>query len=132
VILVDTSAWVEFLRSTGSPVCEAVDTLLADDLAICDAISMELLAGARDERQLAQLRGLLARTTTLPITPADYEFAATMYRTCRRRGETVRRLIDCLIGAVAIRAGVEILHADADFLALAQHTDLRLHPASLG
>jgi hypothetical protein len=30
--------------------CEAVEGLLAEDLAICDAISMELLAGARDER----------------------------------------------------------------------------------
>jgi hypothetical protein len=106
VILVDTSAWVEFLRGTGSPVCDAVDRLLADDIAICDAISMELLAGARDERQLLQLRGLLARATTLPTTPADYESAAAMYRACRARGETVRKLIDCLIGAVAVAAAI--------------------------
>jgi predicted nucleic acid-binding protein len=131
VILVDTSAWIEFLRGTGSTVCEAVDHLLAADLAICDAISMELLAGARDERQLGQLRGLLARTTTLPTTPADYETAAAMYRACRVRGETVRKLIDCLIGAVAVRADVEVLHADTDFGTLARHTGLRVHPASL-
>jgi predicted nucleic acid-binding protein len=131
VILVDTSAWVEFLRGTGSPVCDAVDRLLARELAICDAISMELFAGARDERQLLQLRGLLARTTTLPTTPTDYESAATMYRSCRVRGETVRRLIDCLIGAVAVSADVEVLHADADFETLARHTDLRIHRASL-
>ncbi|MEX0846952.1 MAG: PIN domain nuclease [Ilumatobacteraceae bacterium] len=127
MILVDTSAWVEFLRGTGSPVCEAVDRLLADDLAVCDAISMELLAGARDERQLAQLRGLLARTTVLPTGPADYELAAAMYRACRVRGETVRKLIDCLIGAVAVRADLDVLHADADFDTLARHTDLRTH-----
>lgn len=131
MILVDTSAWVEFLRGTGSPVCEAVDQLLSGELAICDAISMELLAGARDERQLVQLRGLLARTTTLPTTPADYETAAAMYRACRVRGETVRKLIDCLIGAVAVRAGIEVLHADSDFDTLARHTDLRVRPASL-
>jgi predicted nucleic acid-binding protein len=132
VILVDTSAWVEFLRGTGSPVCEAVDRLLADDLAICDPISMELLAGARDELHLRQLRGLLARTTTLATTPADYESAAAMYRTCRAQGETVRKLIDCLIGAVAVSAGADVLHADADFAILARHTDLQTHPASLG
>ena len=131
MILVDTSAWVEFLRGTGSPVCDAVDRLLVDELAICDAISMELLAGARDERQLLQLRGLMARTATLPTTPVDYEAAAAMYRACRVRGETVRKLIDCLIGAVAISADLEILHADADFETLARHTDLRTHPASL-
>jgi predicted nucleic acid-binding protein len=130
VILVDTSAWVEFLRGTGSLVCDEVDLLLAGDIAICDAVSMELLAGARDERQLAQLRGLLTRATMLPTTPADYESAAAMYRACRVRGETVRKLIDCLIGAVAVRADAEVLHADADFEVLARHTDLRTHRAS--
>jgi predicted nucleic acid-binding protein len=131
VILVDTSAWVEFLRGSDSPVCEAVDRLLDSDLASCGAISMELLAGARDERQLVQLRGLLARTTMLPTSPGDYELAAVMYRACRVRGQTVRKLIDCLIGAVAVRADVEVLHVDADFVTLSHHTDLRVHAESL-
>jgi len=130
VILVDTSAWIEFLRNTGSPACEAVDRLLTDDLAICDPVAMEVLAGARDEHHLAQLRGLLGRATMLPTTPADYDAAAALYRACRVRGETVRKLIDCLIAAVAIRAEAEVLHADADFAVMARHTDLRLHPAS--
>jgi predicted nucleic acid-binding protein len=91
---------------------------------------MEVLAGGRDERHLLQLRGLLGRATVLPTTPADYERAASMYRSCRVSGETVRKLIDCLIGAVAIRAGAEVLHADSDFTVLARHTELRIHPAS--
>jgi predicted nucleic acid-binding protein len=130
VILVDTSAWIEFLRDTGSEVCVTVDRLLDADLAVCDAVSMEVLAGARSERHLMQLRGLLARATMLPTTPADYEAAASMYRSCRIHGATVRKLIDCLIAAVAVRADAEILHADADFELLARHTELRLHPAS--
>lgn len=130
MILVDTSAWIEFLRDTGSEVCVAVDRLLDADLAICDAVSMEVLAGARNERHLFQLRGLLARATMLPTTPTDYDAAASMYRSCRARGETVRKLIDCLIGAVAVRAGAEVLHADVDFSALARHTDVQLHPDS--
>jgi predicted nucleic acid-binding protein len=130
VILVDTSAWIEFLRDTGSSVCEAVDRLLADDLAICDPVAMEVLAGARDEHHLARLRGLLGRATMLPTAPADYDAAAALYRACRLRGETVRKLVDCLIAAVAIRAGAEVLHADVDLAVLARHTDLQLHPAS--
>lgn len=131
MILVDTSAWIEFLRDTDSEVCNAVDRLLDADLATCDAVSMEVLAGARDERHLIQLRGLLARATMLPTAPADYDVAASMYRSCRTRGETVRKLIDCLIGAVAVRAEATILHADTDFVILARHTDLRIHPDSL-
>ena len=66
---------------------------------------MEILAGARDESHLHDLRGLLARATLLSTEPVDYEDAAASYRGCRRHGETVRRLIDCLIAATAIVMG---------------------------
>jgi predicted nucleic acid-binding protein len=124
MILIDTSAWIEFLRDTGSPACIRVDELLAGEIATCDPVRMEVLAGARDERHLRDLRGLLARATILETLPTDYEDAAVLFRTCRRRGETIRKLIDCLIAAHAIRARVPLLHADADFDALARHASL--------
>jgi predicted nucleic acid-binding protein len=93
---------------------------------------MEVLAGARSEAHLAQLRGLLARASYEPILPEDYDQAAALNRTCRLGGETVRKLIDCLIGAVAIRLSVQVLHADSDFAVLARHTPLQCHPRSLG
>lgn len=129
MILVDTSAWIEFLRDTGSPVCARVDDLLAEELATCHPVRMEVLAGARDEQHLQAIRGLLARATTLETLPTDYEDAATLYRACRRRGEIVRRLIDCLIAAHAIRARLPLLHADADFGVLARHTGLTVDHA---
>jgi len=127
VILIDTSAWIEFLRDTGSPICQRVDDLLATEIATCDVVRMEVLAGARDEQHLQQLRRLLARASTLPTEPVDYDAAAALYRTCRQRGHTVRKLIDCLIAAVAIRANVSVLHMDADFDILAQHTSLQVN-----
>jgi predicted nucleic acid-binding protein len=126
LILIDTSAWVEFLRDTGSPVCARVDELLGREFATCHPIRMEVLAGARDDRHLGQLRGLLARAVLLPTPAAHYETAAALYRTCRRRGLTVRKLIDCLIAAHAIDAGTELLHDDLDFEVLARCTALRL------
>lgn len=126
MILIDTSAWVEFLRGTGSPVCERVDALLGADIATCDPVRMEVLAGAKDDRHLNDLRRLLARASILSTTSVDYEMAAGLYRTCRRKGGTVRKLVDCLIAAVAIHANVPILHADSDFDTLAHHTALRV------
>lgn len=130
MIMIDTSAWIEFLRDTGSKVCNTVDDLLGADLAICDVISMEVLAGARDEQHLTQLRGLMARATLVRTIAEDYDRAAALYRTCRRNGETVRKLIDCLIAAVAIRSDALVLHADADFAVLARHTPLGTHAES--
>ena len=124
MILVDTSAWIEFLRNTGTPVCGLVDELLAEEIAVCDPVRMEVLAGARDELHLLSLRRLLARASVIPTLATDYDDAAALYRRCRRQGETVRRLIDCLIASAAIRAGIPILHNDTDFEVLARHTEL--------
>jgi predicted nucleic acid-binding protein len=89
---------------------------------------MEVLAGARDEAHLRNLRGLLARASVIPTLPVDFEEAAALYRACRRAGETIRRLIDCLIAAHAVRIGVPILHADADFDAIARSSALTIAP----
>ena len=129
MILIDTSAWVEFLRDTGSPVCNLVDELLAEEIAVCDAVRMEILAGARDESHLRSLQRLLARATVIGTQRTDYEDAAALYRRCRSQGETVRKLIDCLIAAAAIRADAPIVHNDADFDALIRHTELRAYEA---
>lgn len=127
MILIDTSAWIEFLRDTRSDVCEAVDRLLEADICITDPVLTEVLAGARDERQVEQLRGLLGRAQMRRCGPADFEFAASLYRACRRQGQTVRRMIDCLIAAVAIREGTPLLQLDRDFEVLARHSELAIY-----
>ena len=132
MILVDSSAWIEFLRNTGSAACEQVEEALAHEIAICDPVRMELLAGARDESHLLSLRRLLARATLIQTRPADYDEAAALYRRCRVQGETVRKLIDCLIASVAMRADASILHNDRDFDVLARHTELRIYEIARG
>lgn len=120
-MLIDTSAWVEFLRATGSPANLAVRRLLQSDkpLMTCDPVTMELLAGGRSESHVADLRSLLARTTLIRTVPSDWEDAARIYRAGRRQGVTVRKLVDCLIAAIALRAGEHVLHHDVDFDAIA-------------
>jgi predicted nucleic acid-binding protein len=130
VILVDSSAWIELLRATGSAQDRRLEALLERqaELGTTEVVLMELLAGARSDRERDELRRLLyGRCTLLPLEgAADYERAADLYRHCRRGGETIRRLTDCLIAVVAIRAGVELLHRDGDFDAIARHTLLRV------
>lgn len=123
---VDTSDWIEFLRDTGSPVCQRVDNLPVTEIATCDVVRMEVLAGARDEQHLQQLRRFLARASTLPTEPVDYGAAAALYRACRQRDHTVRKLIHCLIAAVAIHGKEPVLLRDTDFDILAQHTPLQV------
>ena len=129
MVVVDTSAWVEFLRGTGSPAAVRVRDALArnERLGVVDVVRMELLAGATDDRQVVTVRRLLARVTALPAaSPADHEHAAALYRAARARGLTVRSLVDCLVAAVALRVEAPVLARDRDFEVLAGVSPLRL------
>ncbi len=127
MILVDSSAWIEFQRATGSQVDERLTKAIETDepLATLGLVVLEVLAGARDDQHGRDLRRLLDRCSFVPLEePSDWELAAALYRACRRAGTTVRRLPDCLIAVLAMRVEAELLHQDADFEAIAQHAPL--------
>ncbi len=129
MILVDSSAWIEFQRATGSAADRRLAAAIEDDesLGTTGVVVLEILAGARDERHASDLRRMLDRCRFLALEePSDHEAAAALYRACRRAGTTIRRLPDCLIAVIAIRAGTPLLHQDVDFDAIARHAPLAL------
>jgi len=129
VILVDTSAWVEFLRDTGSPQHLKLRSLIESgaDVATTEVVIMEILAGIGDPLSVQSLRSHLLAFPLLRIDGlADYEEAAGLYRECRSMGHTIPSLVDCVIAAVAIREGARVLHNDADFDTLAELTSLQV------
>lgn len=134
MILVDSSAWVEFDRSTGSAVDLALTELIATNgpVAVTEPIVMEVCAGARDHRRERDLRRLLNRFYLARFDAAsDFNAAVTIYRSCRRAGVTPRGLLDCMIAAVARRGSHEMLAQDRDLAHVARVMGLALHPASL-
>lgn len=118
MILIDTSVWVEYFRATGSTAAVNVRTLLAErarDVAMCEPVAMEILAGAGDGNY-GKLERLVNTLPSLTVEPrVDFRAAATIYGVARRGGRTIRSLNDCLIAAIALRHGAEIVHRDADF-----------------
>jgi predicted nucleic acid-binding protein len=126
-VLVDTSAWVEYLRGTGSPHNVYLREAIRSDtpLAWTEPVLYELTAGAGSAQRVEELRALLLRGPMLAIAGLhDWEDAAQLYRTARSRGSTVRSSIDCLIAAVAIRTEHPLLTVDRDFDALAEVSEL--------
>ena len=129
MILVDTSAWIELIRTTGHPAHVTLRHYLQRraPLATSEPVVMELLAGVATGAERSKLRARLMALPRLTVRGlADFEAAAELYRVCRGRGATVRKLIDCLIAAVAIRERATLLHNDRDFDVLARHTRLRI------
>lgn len=128
MILVDTSAWIEYFRGTGSAAAIEVRRLLSDETAqtaMCEPIAMEILCGATDENAHMTLERLVNGLPSLNVdNTVDFRTAADIYRGARRAGETIRSITDCLIAAVAIRHGARIVHRDADFDVIARITGL--------
>lgn len=131
MILVDTSAWIEFLRNTGSPVHLRLRAAVTaqEPVGVHDLVRLELLAGVRDEARAEALSQMLAGYQAVATSsPADHEAAASLNRAARTSGETVRSLIDCMIAAAALRLDAPLLARDRDYEVLAGVSDLRLIP----
>jgi predicted nucleic acid-binding protein len=131
VELIDSSAWIEYLRDTNSLACNEVDRMWHDDpgaVATTEPVVMELLAGANSDRLFERVEKLMNGLQLLSVDASvDYRAAAIVYRAVRRGGHTVRKTMDCLIAAVAVRTGATLVHRDRDFdLLAAALPDLRV------
>lgn len=123
--MVDTSAWVEFLRGTDTPSTRYVRDHVGGELYTTEPVLMELLAGARVGGATVRLERLLLSQRWARVEPAlDYRGAVDVFHACRAAGHPIRSLNDCLIAAVALRAGVPVAHRDADFEHIAAATGL--------
>ena len=129
--LVDTSAWVAFLRADGSSADQVLTGLLEGGapIRITDTVVAELLAGARDERAARDIERLIASLDRCaPLGPADLQRAAALFRTVRAAGAGEAPLSACLVAAAALRDELDVLAADPAFELLARHGGPSLHP----
>lgn len=128
MILVDTSVWIEFFRGRNTPealyLCQAIEN--QDDLCTCGPILQEVLQGIRADADHVKTKQYLLSLVYLPVGRASYLDAADIYRWARRRGETLRKPIDCVIAACAIRQSAFLLERDSDFDAIARYAPLKL------
>ena len=127
MLLADTSAWVEYLRGSGSPTAAQLRAAIAaNDVLVIDPVYLEVMAGARSPMVDSTRLLLEAQQFATLTSRQDWLEAAEIYRQLRQRGITIRAHMDALIATVAIRLDVEILHRDRDFDIIEQHTALRI------
>lgn len=119
--LIDTSAWIHWLRLDGDvKVGDAVDRALqAGEAAWCGMVRLELWNGARENAEQKTLRRLEVILPGPEISAAVWEEAHTCARRARLRGVTVPAT-DLVIFACARHHGLDLLHSDADFTRLEQ------------
>ncbi|MCK4425602.1 MAG: PIN domain nuclease [Deltaproteobacteria bacterium] len=126
MVIVDTSAWVEYFRNGFPTVVSKVDRCLDQDLVgIGDLVYCELMQGIRSSRHHTEISSLLLSLPHFNMVGFHIaEKSAANYRFLRSKGVTVRKTIDVLIGTFCAEHGFQIVHHDSDFNLMAQHIGL--------
>lgn len=97
-----------------------------DDVIVGDLILLELLQGAKDDRDSKAIDNRLRDFPVVNLLDTDRVYrAARNYRILRSRGATIRKTIDLIIGTYCIDHGHTLLHNDRDFTPMQFHLGLK-------
>ncbi len=116
MVLIDTSAWIEFFRRHGDPAMKSVVTDLFRRGVACYTcpVRYELYLGAKAD-EIANLSAGLKFAQRLPVTSGHWDRAAALGAELRSKGLTLPAL-DILIAVVANSEGLPLLAKDAHFM----------------
>lgn len=123
--MVDSSAWIHFLRGTSLVMMDIVRRFLLENTAVvCGPVVTEVLRGARNLNEEKFLRGQFELLYFCPLDREDFFEAASLAIVLKKKGHTVN-VIDLLIARICLRDRLRLLHDDSDFEAIARHTELK-------
>ena len=128
MILVDSSVWIDYFNGQRTWQTNLLDKLLSNiPVIIGDLILAEILQGFRSDNDYESAKSYL---NALPFHQiGGYQIAvqsAQNYRILRKRGVTVRKTIDIIIGTYCILEGLPLLHDDSDFDPMVSHLSLKV------
>jgi len=126
LIVVDSSVWIDFLNGKRTPHVEKLNAVLgADEIILGDLMLCEVLQGLESDRAAQEVEALLRRFEIVSMAGEQIAVkAASNFRALRRRGITIRKTIDLLIGTWCIENRKSLLHNDSDFRPMAQYLGL--------
>ncbi|SPD73182.1 PilT protein domain protein [uncultured Desulfobacterium sp.] len=131
MILVDTSALIEFFTDSGTEASIKLEEILMRRIpfGITPFIMQEILQGAASEKDFELLRKYLSTQRFYHLKDPLNSFidAAKTYMKCRRKGITIRSTIDCLVAQTAIEHDLMLLHNDNDFRRMSKVIPLRFY-----
>lgn len=123
-VLIDSSAWIHFFRKKEGWY-ESVSEFIEKDAAVtCGLIITEIMRGARNPKEKAQLKENLTLLDYYNLYPDYYYEAAELGSTLASKG-FILKTIDLLIAQIALKNKILLLHDDSDFEFIAKHSSLK-------
>ncbi len=128
MIIIDTSAWIEYFNNGIPQVVNTVDNSLNYELVgMGDLIYCEIVQGIKSAKFRRDVSSMLLSLPQYNMVGFDIaEKAAANYRFLRSKGITVRKTIDVLIGTFCIEHRFELVHRDRDFDPMEKYLGLKV------
>ena len=127
MVLVDSSVWINYFNGKNTWQTEILDQMLLQiPLFTGDLILTEVLQGFRKENEYNKAKEVMSILSCQQL--GGYEIAiksAENYRKLRKKGITVRKTIDVIIGTFCISENIPLLHDDKDFEPMVKYLDLK-------
>jgi predicted nucleic acid-binding protein len=128
MILVDSSVWIDYFNGRETPQTDWLDSALGNDpLVMGDLILTEVLQGFSNDKDFKTARDILLDIPFMSMGGQELAVESAMnYRLLRRKGVTVRKTIDIMIGTFCIHNQLTLLHDDRDFDPMVEYLGLEI------
>ena len=127
MILVDSSVWIDYFNGKKTSQTDWLDAALGNKpIIIGDLILTEVLQGFQSENDFRKAKKILLEFPFMEMVGQNMEIkSATNYRLLRKKGVTIRKTIDVMIGTFCIYYHFSLLHDDRDFDPIEKYLKLK-------
>jgi predicted nucleic acid-binding protein len=125
-VIVDTSVWIAFFRRRDPEPTDRIAALLKTGrAAYTGIIALELLNGAKGQKELDILYEAFDAMQLIPITEATFLGAGKLGYELARKGHTLSA-VDLLIAQATIETSLSLMTYDEHFATISKYSALTL------
>lgn len=128
MILVDSSVFIDYFNGINNWHTDELNALLGNELVITgDYILAEVLQGFRNDKDYKIAKEIMQSFPCFNICNEELAIkSADNFRYLRRKGITIRKTVDLIIGTFCIENDIELLHNDRDYEPMGQYLNLKI------
>ena len=114
-VLIDTSVWIDYFKSTNNNIAEQVDeTLNNAEVYVPKSVIAELIQGAKSEKEISVIEEFVNAFHIIDQSDDTWSKAGKLSYTMKRKGITAN-LMDCYLAVIAQENNCKILTLDRHF-----------------
>jgi len=128
MILVDSSVWIDYFNGRKTTKTDWLDSALGNEqIIVGDLILAEVLQGFQNDKDFKTARKLLLAFPFMAMVGQELAIKSALnYRFLRKKGVTVRKTIDVMIGTFCLNYQLKLLHDDIDFDPMEKYLNLKI------